>query len=109
MKPSEALQKSIDVIDHYGWIQGDIGSDRRGWCLIGAINRAVGRVDSIGHFHFARPKGVDEEFRAAMGYLTSVPGLVWGVAEWNDTKGRTEDQVLEALIEAQRLAELAER
>lgn len=110
MKPSEALQKSIDVIDQYGWIQGNLGSDRCGWCAIGAVSRAVGRVLESGHFDYAYVPGLDEEFKKAVKYLVQVvapkdPFL--GIAEWNDTEGRTEDQVLEALVEAQRLAVLA--
>jgi hypothetical protein len=109
MKPSEALEKSIDIIDQYGWIQGNLGSDRCGWCLIGAVNRAVGRADKTGNMIFAESE-VDDIFKGAVKYVYDViepADAALGVANWNDTKGRTKHEVRQALMEAQHRAELA--
>jgi hypothetical protein len=74
MKPSE-------LIRHYGWVQGRLGTATHGFCLIGALVEA-------------RCTGIEcEQIRALVG---------GNCIEWNDTTGRTKDEVL-ALLEAEGL------
>lgn len=100
MKPSEVLAKAADLIEPEGrWTQSAAARDSQGtwvtsrdpravcWCAIGALNRA----------------GDDLVLSSvAAGFVRDLIGDA--VGSWNDTKGRTQAEVVKALRDASELA-----
>lgn len=79
MKTSDHILDAIQNLDRFGWIQGEYGSEKKGFCLLGALDhRAITIYDST----------LD-----AVKQILGTPCTV----KWNDTPGRTEQEVLEAL------------
>lgn len=78
----QLLTDARDLIREHGWVQQKLGSESEGFCLVGALVRA-GR----------------EYFLVTPGDALELLGRVTGnsVIHWNDTEGRTETEVLEAL------------
>ena len=85
VRTATVLDKAIKVLDIYGWCQGRPGNETGGYCLLGAINRAL--VNSP----FSRVQQ-DQVWSSAR---TAIHGLVNTsfLATWNDTPGRTVDEV----------------
>lgn len=108
MLVSEILDKAADLIEPEGaWTRGTLARDNRGldvaaedanatcWCAAGALQHSIGGSwsdDGIGVYHAAR-----EAVLLAVG-LTDSDRL----ANWNDTPGRTQQEVVTALREAAR-------
>lgn len=70
MKPSELIRK-------YGWIQGRLGDEKQGFCLIGSIRHACGSINNL--------QEVINKLQTKIG--TSL-------ITWNDTMGRTKEDVI---------------
>jgi hypothetical protein len=91
------LKGALDRIRRFGWIQEDNGSERIGYCLIGALGASAGSFSSLaGSMRYA-----DAE-RA----IISVIGTDY-LASWNDTAGRTRSEVESMLMQA--ISSLKER
>lgn len=91
------LQMAENFIRSYGWIQGDFGSKDRGACTYGAIAKTLPRKSdgsSTITDRVAFADAIDCFYRS---------GVIAGydsIAQWNDARGRTKDQVLEAFAKA---------
>lgn len=102
LKPSEILKGALKAIGERGWYQGGLAdyssgvedslynpSTKCAVCLVGALN--VG--------HHGTPNFVAEtppELKRAQRIMADVVGSP-AVASWNDTNGRTVNQVTHAL------------
>lgn len=91
MKPSEILLAAADDLRTNGWCQ-HAERDGRSHCAVGAIRELRGSWNEPDHA------------RAAEDYLRRAIGG-GRIDEWNDTPGRTADEVIEALHAAAVLAE----
>lgn len=95
-----------------GWTQGTYARDARGkdvapgspdavcWCAEGAVAAAMEVLPAVPYFpHFAK---VISPLAKTISPL--VPETVW-VCVWNDTPGRTQDEVLDTFSRAIEIAE----
>lgn len=74
-----------DLIKEHGWVRLKAGSFEEGFCLVGAVVRAAKPGNTV--------EGVGAEAYDLLRRLTDHEHP----HEWNDTKGRTEDEVLDLL------------
>jgi hypothetical protein len=93
MKTSEVLDLAADMIEKRGWVQGT-----EGWggvsaplCLEGGILAALGHPAFVGITH--KEMWACPAYRAVQDYLEYDRELWW----WNDTYGRTKEEVIEVL------------
>lgn len=98
--------KAYEVLENYGWVQGTEARDRDGndvpplddqavcFCLQGAIRRSTGGDNEFEKFRISNEK-VQTVLNGKLG--PAVPGTTW---EWNDTPGRTKEEVIAVLREA---------
>ncbi len=85
----QILINAKELIERDGWYQGGLGSPTKGYCLMGAL--FYGAFD---YYASIDPKG--------KGRYYSVPEANGAVdngftSKWNDTPGRTKEEVLSAL------------
>lgn len=100
MTPAEVLRRAAEVLGERGWTQR-VEIDEVGQCCAqGAIRLAVtGGIDRS-------PDGVDETElwseaeNALWDHIEDAGEIVDGVAEWNDTHGRTAAEVKAAMLAA---------
>jgi hypothetical protein len=102
---SNVYDKAIDAIHAQGWTQGTY-SDVTGICAVGALRAAIfGSAKYIGRSTAGRPdlfRFRYDEYVTAIEYLGGVQNLV----RWNDTPGRTADDVIHRFKEASESWEL---
>lgn len=72
------LERAKNLINAHGWTQGTYGSEDEGFCLMGAVSRANDDVIPWG----------------AIDHLVSALGSEQ-IIGWNDTFGRTKEEVLD--------------
>lgn len=114
MSVLEVLARAKQLIETHGWVQGDYGGEDCGFCLFGAIDEATERLAS----DIQNAGGDAGGFRGmhgtypAMRRLKSLLPMVsdpyddeavsaqQGVIQWNDTDGRSKEEVLALLTEA---------
>lgn len=107
------LIEAINLLETKGWTQDEFARDINGvgvgslsksatcYCTIGAINAATSAL-------VERNTGWDEERRAdlRLNAKRAVRQVIQGgIAMWNDTEGRTKDEVIEALKQAADIVE----
>ena len=86
----EVLEGAREVLLKYGWFQGGFGTERIGFCLLGALRYSVtGNVSAS-----AQPPETGLAVRAVKNKLSGA------VHEWNDAYGRSFEQVLDVLARA---------
>lgn len=88
------IREAKSLLEKCGWIQGKYGSKDIGFCAIGAIRSARNELFS----HKTEPDGtclgcVMEQNDNDVIREISVP-LDWDLAEWNDKRGRTKEEVI---------------
>lgn len=88
MKPSEVLLEAKNKILMNGWRQGVGRNDQGRYCVLGAVGEVT---------------GISETFHEANKYLGSVIDQRF-IFTWNDTPGRTQQEVLDAFDAAISLA-----
>jgi hypothetical protein len=88
---AEQLRGAAEVIRQYGWVQGEMGDEEKGFCVMGAISRATAPASS--------PEWAFEFFRRAVGCRGGF------ISVWNDLGGRKPEAVLKGLERAAKLAE----
>lgn len=96
---SRVLSRAADLLEEHGWVQRQYGDPVIGFCLVGAIDWVTfGQTD-------IPPSGV-EIFEIEARLFRSI-NLDSGslrdrnaLTGWNDTWGRTKDEVVAALREA---------
>lgn len=92
MKESAALRRTAQVLRERGWCQGEFASEYGECCVIGALRVAFGSLPTqlcmSGEDYY--------EARSAL-IAAVVDGEIDCVADWNDTPGRTKDEVISAL------------
>lgn len=108
MTPKTVLNKSADLLERQGWYQngygrlGPDGIDREGpVCVAGAINLAITDGKFISHLYTDEERKLKEEVRTI---LLDTIGGDWeyqgGLVRWNDTPGRTGEDVINTLRRA---------
>lgn len=93
---SETLRGARKFIEEHGWTQGDLQGPNGGFCLMGSV---------IGHESTqfgGQGRNIPSEALQYLGQACSVAAT--DLDSWNDTPGRTKEEVLAALVEAERLA-----
>jgi len=83
--PADYLNDAADLIEKYGWHQFDFGDETVGYCVLGAIRKAV----PLDRVRYAR--------RVLDAYAEIDARVKQDAAVWNDTPGRTKEEVLAAL------------
>ena len=90
----ETLQRTREIIDEQGWIQGAYQHRSAGYCVLGALGKASWQQMAL----MIPAKDliwdtIEEQYPRDP---TKMRGYV-GVAGWNDSPGRTKDEVLAVL------------
>lgn len=84
------LGRAADLIEEHGWLQGQMGDVGRGFCLLGAVYEGV---DYAMYSHDPGSYGLIVE-----GALRRVRRVVGNkMVGWNDSPGRTREEVVAAL------------
>ncbi|SRR6266542_2311878 len=90
MTTTEALQEAKALLMEKGWVQGREVDERGRHCTYGAIREVIGRV-------------LHEDINAAVGYIARAASSrnigccpACAIAPWNDTPGRTFNEVMKA-------------
>lgn len=87
----QILLKAADILETHGWCQKSFGDYHHGFCAIGAIRAVTAQPwDKVG---ITDPDGR----RAAMKLYRNIRGQT--IALWNDTYGRTKEEVIAKLRE----------
>jgi pyrimidine operon attenuation protein/uracil phosphoribosyltransferase len=88
---ADLLDEAAAILEHDGWCQADLHNDLGQHCAAGAITLAAFRAD-LDH------RGVYEQLThdGIRALEVSLGGRV-PVVDWNDTPGRTVQEVLDAL------------
>ncbi|WIF20579.1 hypothetical protein SEA_JFLIX2_89 [Rhodococcus phage Jflix2] len=99
-RDQESLRRAADLIEKHGWIQGDYGDMSQGYCAIGALSRAALATASDGTYD-----GSLHLLEAAIPTTFPDNPNTWSgkfsrVVEWNDTPGRTREEVLQLFRKA---------
>ncbi len=83
------LREAAETLELVGWCQGILTNDRGQYCAAGAIRRAVneGNYQNEGAAVTACVSAV-ETLEAEVGQT---------IVDWNDTPGRTSDEVIAAM------------
>jgi hypothetical protein len=102
VKTSEVLRKAADEIRRRGWHQTDYGSDVVAFetcavCSLGAVNTVVAGDP------FAWATVNEDRDLAIAALMRSIDDE--RVPDWNDTEGRTVEEVLDAFERAAQAAE----
>lgn len=118
MKTTEVIfQESYDLLKESEWIQGtmhepmvDLNGDRigpDGYCMVGAVRKSI--FDKANFLSFVTKRDTEEWFlyEQSLAKLERVIGQR-SPTGWNDEEGRTKDEVLEVLKEAQALPDIPE-
>lgn len=99
----DVLLQAADLVDA-GWVQ-DNWTDSGCFCLVGAIKRVTGLISENGEWDtyetpdFAARSKVHWDARQAVSNLLSTRGYRHGAINWNDEKGRTQEEVSAVLRE----------
>jgi hypothetical protein len=102
MKPSEIIRESKNVMFERGWCQGSFERLDGSVCVRGAL-----RLSATQGARIVWTDGWQVgEAEAAAHVSTAVGGGY--IPTWNDTKGRTFSEVIDALDLAEKLAMIAE-
>lgn len=115
MKPVEVLRKAKALIEERGWCQGDFTNEAGCFCMLGACYAALGSTfnlrveldDDDGSVvaRFFEPSMDSFPSDVTRPLLAAVEAYY--VHDWNDTRGRTKKEVLDAFDRAIALAEAA--
>lgn len=83
MNAKELLTETANILNLEGWVQGDYGDAKKGYCLLGAFGEAVVR------------SGEDDSRAVSEAYhkLTRLTG--GDIASYNDYPRRTKTQVID--------------
>lgn len=76
----KVLLEAVKTIEQFGWIQGEGGTDIRGYCMLGAMHSAA-----LGWNIFNKCK-------LPVAKVLNVS--THSIDKWNDTPGRTKEEVL---------------
>lgn len=76
--------KAYEVIQKYGWLQGDYGNKKDGFCIIGALRYAGSWIR------------LSTKVGTALG-VPADPIMQGYVSDWNDNPTRTKRQVIALL------------
>jgi hypothetical protein len=90
----ELLKSAKDVILQYGWVQGTQGDRESGFCATGAIWEAAGYRVPSGLSDVARWQVLVEAQAAESVLFDVLRNLLIGPRVFNDTIGRTKEEVL---------------
>jgi hypothetical protein len=109
LRSAELLERAREIIKTQGWHQGDASSIAGTSCIAMSLEKALlDARHSVTEFDFARA-ALARSLKLPPGTTASERSnepQYWGrpLMLWNDTPGRTEDEVLKALSSAAALA-----
>lgn len=100
---AEVFRKAAAVLERDGWVQGDFHHPQHGHCALGALEIAL----------WGRPYSLSLNDPAEMDDLRRVRDLLGThvgdfVTDWNDGTGRTQGDVVKALLQVADLEDVAE-
>lgn len=103
MKPSEVIREARNQLFERGWHQGGYEGPDGSVCMAGAVNAAL----------TGRPRLLASESNATFALIDAVRAPLEAASDghvphFNDTEGRTFDEVIEAFDRAEKFAEQAE-
>jgi hypothetical protein len=78
------LEKTLDIIQTYGWTQGQTGSEEIGYCIMGAELKAL----SVASYRISQHE-LREIYQNALGFTPRIC--------WNDQTDRTKEEVIDVL------------
>lgn len=95
--PVQIYREAADLIEKDAWVQGAYRSPLGCWCLSGAIAFVAGGL--VGQIGIAAASGGSEAFYERLSALETclLPGDVRNIVGWNDTPGRTVEEVITLL------------
>lgn len=94
MAVKDLADKAIEVLERDGWCQGFLTNSQGQHCLLGAMNQAHYN-DEVGDFH-----QFYELRQAVSAHIYNGTGDASSITLWNDTPGRTREDVIELLRRA---------
>lgn len=80
-----ALRRAVAALEKFGWIQGSFGTEQKGFCSWGAINRAARQSSSL---------------RIAVAGAVRKSARTSNITSWNDKPGRRKATVIAAFRRA---------
>lgn len=92
---ADDLDAAADILITDGWCQGQYSDEQGRVCALGAIGKAI-----IGNAygHLTSDATAEARYQAAIGAVAAYRAdSVYGIPEWNDEPGRTEDDVHDLL------------
>jgi hypothetical protein len=96
MTPADALEKAAELV-RAGWIQGDYYDDAETqFCAMGALSKACGERNLL------EGVGIGSPLPLARAALVEQVGTAL-VTVWNDHPERTQDEVVEAMLQAAKI------
>lgn len=93
----QIAQGAIKVLEQYGWCQGEIGNEEKGYCTIGAIAKSAQRI--LGDGSIINTFGIKERTWSHAYKCTCKKHPHPDIAVWNDEEDRTKEEVIKALEE----------
>ena len=97
------LRETKSILEEYGWIQGETGNCKVGFCLTGAIEEAANRL-AINVHRYTLTAKVRKLIRAATVTHTGGCSCCVILIQWNDSPSRTLEEVMATLDTAAELA-----
>jgi hypothetical protein len=86
------LLEAAEILETRGWIQGEMCTDE-GFCTLGAINRAG--------YDVGNTAPITTAILAVIAKIGAPPTMgPRAIARWNDTYGRTKEEVVHTLRDA---------
>ena len=98
MTDASLLRVAADYLQRWGWTQGQLGGNGKPACLSGALHEAIAIKNKDGAlvYDLERIETLRQHLRAHPA-VDGSPSL--SLAYWNDTYGRTREDVVALLVE----------
>lgn len=94
MKRSEVCERAAEVIEKHGWTQGLMGSEKAGYCLLGAGAAALIRGSNLYDWNQEYHNFVHCAIVAAL------PTGEFSVTHYNDTQLTSKEEAVDTLMTA---------
>lgn len=85
------IEKAITIIEDKGWIQGSIGTDDNGYCVMGALDKAWHQLGSYGG-----ALAISDAKNSILHEINKDRSneKIFSLSYWNDSSARTKEEVL---------------
>lgn len=92
--PSEATEKTIDILNERGWCKGRTQDDIGQVCMLGAIDKATATYE----LEVAVGKAVASKLNPERDFTHKNVSAMGTIAGWNDADERTIEEVQDVLM-----------